>query len=217
MPGNLTCPQFDLCLRRASKQYNFTICLPCNLYLPPVTLCDQTDWGVSNLQRHVHDGCHPPGCSSPGGGPETLPGGAAWFVHMNMAIYNPRHHHTVPHIQHLPSPRTVKHVSVKWVLNQRPNRQISFIVSLHIHVYSTRGESAKSESQLTSHVTSPDTSESIWWIFPSFIMMTAGRTSLSTSTLVLLTAATVAPSSMPVFIESNWEQQALLTLLLHFR
>lgn len=81
----------------------FTICWLCNLDLPPATLRIYWFWEgeVSNLQRHVHNCRHPSSGGGPGGGPETLPGGAAWFIHMYMAIHNAWHHHTVTHIQHL--------------------------------------------------------------------------------------------------------------------
>ncbi len=103
-PNNLDLSPCDLCPRRTSKKCYFLSCLSCDL--PPVTLCSLLmvlGEGVSHLQGHVHNGCHSSSCSGPGGGPETLPRGAAWFIHMYVAVDNAWHHHSVTHIQHLSS------------------------------------------------------------------------------------------------------------------
>lgn len=72
--------------------------------LPNAALGTCTKWpGYFNLQGHVHDGGHSSRRGGPGGRPEALPRGAAWLVHMNVAVYDSWHHHAVPHIQHLQS------------------------------------------------------------------------------------------------------------------
>lgn len=104
---------------------------------------------VSYLQWHVHNGCDPSSRSSPGGGPETLPGGTAWFIHMNVAIHNARHHHVVAHIQHLQSQsgyiwqyddHITWTVSNQCICHNYPTDNIVFHrLSLYIHFNSSRG------------------------------------------------------------------------------
>lgn len=72
-----------------------------------------------------------------------------------------------------------------------------------IHLLLSIRETQSTEHQLTSQPTSRVKlwEESIWCIFPSFIMTTAGLISSPTSTRLLLTAATCEPSFMAVLTE----------------
>lgn len=189
------------------KQHLF--CSLFTLHVLPVTLYDQsagTDFWigeVSNLQRHVHNRRHPSGCCSSGGGPETLPGGAARFIHVNVAVYNAWHHHAVTHIQHLPTTERFFNNA----MSQAPERNKIFrsVKSINYNFTDRRiilSSVLRSETQLTWQATSSEKLqlEAISCIFPSFITTTAGRTWSPTSTLVLLTALTVDPSSMFCFL-----------------